>query len=96
GMLIGMGLTEKQGGSDLRRVTTLAEMAGYTRLDCVLGSTALMRSALVQAMHHAPDHVAEAFIDSRLGDDNLGVAGMAASPTALDSVLQRAWAPAFS
>src|SRR5690606_38070368 len=34
------------------------EMAGYTRLDCVLGSTALMRAALVQSIHHAQHRVA--------------------------------------
>jgi putative acyl-CoA dehydrogenase len=28
-------------------------MANYTRLDCVIGSAALMRAALVQAIHHA-------------------------------------------
>jgi len=28
-------------------------MANYTRLDCALGSTGLMRAALVQAIHHA-------------------------------------------
>src|SRR5690606_13531093 len=39
-------------------IATLAEMAGYTRLDCVLGSTALMRAALVQAIHHARHRVA--------------------------------------
>lgn len=41
-----------------RGIATLAEMAGYTRLDCVLGSTALMRAALVQAIHHARHRVA--------------------------------------
>lgn len=40
-------------GEPGRGIATLVEMAGYTRLDCVLGSTALMRAALVQAMHHA-------------------------------------------
>lgn len=40
-------------GEPGRGIASLAEMAGYTRLDCVLGSTALMRSALVQALHHA-------------------------------------------
>jgi len=28
-------------------------MANQTRLDCVIGSTGLMRQALVQALHHA-------------------------------------------
>lgn len=45
-------------GEPGRGIATLVEMAGYTRLDCVLGSTALMRAALVQAMHHAQHRVA--------------------------------------
>lgn len=45
-------------GEPGRGIATLAEMAGYTRLDCVLGSTALMRAALVQALHHARHRVA--------------------------------------
>lgn len=36
-----------------RGIATLVEMAGHTRLDCVLGSTALLRQAVVQALHHA-------------------------------------------
>jgi putative acyl-CoA dehydrogenase len=36
-----------------RGVPTIIEMANYTRLDCVIGSAALMRAALVQAIHHA-------------------------------------------
>lgn len=40
-------------GEPGRGIATLAEMASYTRLDCVLGSTGLMRAALVQAIHHA-------------------------------------------
>ncbi|MFC4160255.1 isovaleryl-CoA dehydrogenase [Chitinimonas lacunae] len=35
-----------------RGVATIIEMATYTRLDCVLGSTGLMRQALAQAVHH--------------------------------------------
>lgn len=45
-------------GEPGRGIATLVEMAGYTRLDCVLGSTALMRAALVQAIHHAKHRVA--------------------------------------
>lgn len=45
-------------GEPGRGIATLVEMAGYTRLDCVLGSTALMRAALVQAIHHAQHRVA--------------------------------------
>jgi len=40
-------------GEPGRGIATLVEMAANTRLDCVLGSTALMRQALVQALHHA-------------------------------------------
>ncbi|TKR54070.1 acyl-CoA dehydrogenase [Allopusillimonas ginsengisoli] len=40
-------------GEPGRGIATLVEMASYTRLDCVLGSTALQRQALVQALHHA-------------------------------------------
>jgi putative acyl-CoA dehydrogenase len=40
-------------GDEGRGVPTIIEMANYTRLDCVIGSAALMRAALVQAVHHA-------------------------------------------
>ncbi|SAK73073.1 isovaleryl-CoA dehydrogenase [Caballeronia ptereochthonis] len=40
-------------GEEGRGVPTIIEMANYTRLDCVVGSAALMRAALVQAIHHA-------------------------------------------
>ncbi|NYT63851.1 isovaleryl-CoA dehydrogenase [Alcaligenaceae bacterium] len=40
-------------GPEGRGIATLVEMASYTRLDCVLGSTALLRQAVVQALHHA-------------------------------------------
>lgn len=40
-------------GQPARGIATLVEMASFTRLDCVLGSTALLRQALVQALHHA-------------------------------------------
>ena len=40
-------------GEEGRGVPTIIEMANYTRLDCVIGSAALMRAALVQATHHA-------------------------------------------
>lgn len=41
-----------------RGVATLVEMASYTRLDCVLGSAALLRQGVVQALHHAHHRVA--------------------------------------
>ncbi|WP_459655462.1 acyl-CoA dehydrogenase family protein, partial [Achromobacter xylosoxidans] len=34
-------------------LAVLLEMAATTRLDCVLGSAALLRQALVQSLHHA-------------------------------------------
>lgn len=40
-------------GEEGRGVPTIIEMANHTRLDCVIGSAALMRAALVQAIHHA-------------------------------------------
>ncbi|MNR77844.1 putative acyl-CoA dehydrogenase AidB [compost metagenome] len=40
-------------GEDGRGIPTIIEMANHTRLDCVIGSAGLMRSALVQALHHA-------------------------------------------
>ena len=40
-------------GEEGRGVPTILEMANHTRLDCVVGSTAMMRQALTQAVHHA-------------------------------------------
>jgi len=40
-------------GEPDRGLSLLLEMASYTRLDCVLGSAALLRQATVQALHHA-------------------------------------------
>lgn len=40
-------------GEPGRGIPTLIEVAAQTRLDCVLGSAALMRRALVEAIHHA-------------------------------------------
>jgi putative acyl-CoA dehydrogenase len=40
-------------GDEGRGVSTIIEMVNHTRLDCVIGSTALMRAALAQALHHA-------------------------------------------
>lgn len=45
-------------GEEGRGIATLVEMASYTRLDCVLGSTALLRQAVVQAVHHARHRMA--------------------------------------
>src|SRR3546814_6493590 len=40
-------------GDEGRGVATILQMVMLTRLDCMLGSAALMRMALAQAMHHA-------------------------------------------
>jgi len=39
-------------GEEGRGVATIIEMVQHTRLDCVMGTAALMRQALVQAIHH--------------------------------------------
>jgi putative acyl-CoA dehydrogenase len=40
-------------GEEGRGIPTIIEMASHTRLDCAIGSSALMRQAVVQAVHHA-------------------------------------------
>lgn len=40
-------------GEEGRGIPTVIEMANYTRLDCCIGSSGLMRQAVVQAVHHA-------------------------------------------
>ncbi len=40
-------------GEEGRGVSTIIEMVQHTRLDCIMGAAALMRQALVQAIHHA-------------------------------------------
>lgn len=39
-------------GPEGRGVATILEMVSLTRLDCMIGSAALMRQAVVQALHH--------------------------------------------
>jgi putative acyl-CoA dehydrogenase len=46
-------------GAEGRGVATILEMVALTRLDCMIGSSALMRQAVVQAMHHT--HQRKAF-----------------------------------
>ncbi len=41
-----------------RGVPTIIEMVNHTRLDCVLGTTALMRAGVEQATHHAAHRAA--------------------------------------
>ncbi len=45
-------------GDEGRGVRTIVEMVSATRLDCVLGSTALMRKALTEAMWHTQHRAA--------------------------------------
>jgi putative acyl-CoA dehydrogenase len=45
-------------GEEGRGIPTIIEMANYTRLDCVIGSAALMRQAFSQAAHHARHRMA--------------------------------------
>ncbi len=40
-------------GEEGRGVATILEMVALTRQDCMIGSSAIMRQALVQAIHHA-------------------------------------------
>jgi putative acyl-CoA dehydrogenase len=39
-------------GEEGRGVATIIEMVNHTRLDCILGASALMRQASLQALHH--------------------------------------------
>jgi len=40
-------------GEEGRGIQTIIEMGNHTRLDCCIGSSALMRQAVAQAVHHA-------------------------------------------
>jgi putative acyl-CoA dehydrogenase len=40
-------------GEEGRGVATILEMVHHTRLDCIIGSAALMRRALAEALHHS-------------------------------------------
>src|SRR5205807_2509668 len=45
-------------GEEGRGVQAILEMVNHTRLDCVIGSAAMMRQALAQAMHHCAHRAA--------------------------------------
>ncbi|MFD5703302.1 acyl-CoA dehydrogenase family protein [Streptomyces lasiicapitis] len=47
------GTWARRVGDEGRGVRTIIEMVAATRLDCVIGSAALMRQAVAQAVHHA-------------------------------------------
>jgi putative acyl-CoA dehydrogenase len=55
-------------GEEGRGVPTIVRMVNHTRLDCMLGSAALVRQALSQAIHHAEHRRA---FDARLVDHAL-------------------------
>ena len=92
-------------GEEGRGIPTIIEMAGYTRLDCVIGSAALMRQAFVQAAHHARHRstfgkllVEQALMRNVLCDlaleseaATLLMLRLAASFDFLDTPLERAW-----
>jgi putative acyl-CoA dehydrogenase len=55
-------------GEEGRGVPTIAEMINHTRLDCALGSAALMRRAVAETTHHAAHRTA---FGERLADQPL-------------------------
>jgi putative acyl-CoA dehydrogenase len=52
------GAFARRVGEEDHGIRTIIEMVHHTRLDCVSGSTGLMRQALSQALHHARYRVA--------------------------------------
>ncbi|MFF3492576.1 acyl-CoA dehydrogenase family protein [Streptomyces sp. NPDC002795] len=62
------GTWARRVGEEGRGVRTIIEMVSATRLDCVLGSAALMRQAVAQATHHCAHR--EAF-GAKLADQPL-------------------------
>jgi putative acyl-CoA dehydrogenase len=45
-------------GEEGRGIPTIIDMSNYTRLDCAIGSSGLMRQAVAQAIHHASYRIA--------------------------------------
>src|SRR5699024_623772 len=45
-------------GEEGRGIATILTMVNHTRLDCIIGTTAQMRAALSQAMHHSRHRMA--------------------------------------
>ncbi len=75
-------------GEPGRGVPTILEMGTFTRLDCVIGSAAMMREAVAQAIHHARHRAAfgrplveQPLMSSVLGD--LAIEAEAATALAL-------------
>jgi putative acyl-CoA dehydrogenase len=81
-------------GEEGRGVPNIIEMGTYTRLDCALGSTGLMRQALAQALHHAHHRAAfgRALVDQPIMANVLGdLALEVAAATVLTMRLARAF-----
>src|SRR5690606_3925859 len=87
-----------EAGDEARLLDRLNSLEAHSRRpqqeqEAVARHVAANLVLLVQAVllrRHAPETVADAFIASRL-DENMGVMGLSATPTALDQVLDRAW-----
>ena len=81
-------------GPEGRGVPTIIEMGNYTRLDCALGSTGLLRQAVAQAVHHAAHRSAfqKRLIDQKLMTNVLAdLAVESEAATALVMRLARAY-----
>ncbi len=81
-------------GEEGRGIPTIIEMAGYTRLDCCIGSSGLMRQAVAQAAHHARYRMAfqKKLIDQPLMTNVLADLGLEAeAATVLTMRLARAY-----
>ena len=61
-------------GAEGRGVATIIQMVQHTRLDCVIGSAAMMRAGVVQAIHHARHRAA---FGAKLVDQDLMTAVLA-------------------
>jgi putative acyl-CoA dehydrogenase len=81
-------------GEEGRGIPTIIEMGKHTRLDCCIGSSALMRQAVAQAVHHARYRTAfqRKLIDQPLMTNVLAdLAVEAEAATALTMRLARAY-----
>jgi putative acyl-CoA dehydrogenase len=81
-------------GEEGRGIPTIIEMGNYTRLDCCIGSSGLMRQAVAQAVHHARHRTAfqKKLIDQPLMENVLGdLALECEAATALTFRLARAY-----
>ena len=81
-------------GEEGRGIPTIIEMGNYTRLDCCIGSSGLMRQAVAQAVHHARHRIAfqKKLIDQPLMENVLAdLALECEAATALTFRLARAY-----